>query len=245
MEQKSKELMKRYVGNGLRSSFLSSALNKATKYEVSVYGMKGSLDMLNLAYQSPRSELLKHSSELRYLDEQLTKVKEFALESTTLYVAGKDWVALLSLTSKIEAEAALSVLECIIADTEVIQAIGLTEQLNLCQGLPPPIAVQRFIEGPCEHIRNNGYRYHKVLMRELARVERVMEIQTRIVGLVGTVTLAGLVGTFNVLGRLYYDLIKADVALARDIFLYALGAFVFCVAVAVYLRYRSTHSNRY
>ena len=229
-------LMKRYVSGGLRASLVTSAMHRATKYEVSVDGVQGSLDMLGLAYRSTRSELIRHANELRYLDDELAKLKGIPITKDTWHDAGKSWGAVLTLITKLDVEVGQTVLECICADDRVLIAIGVAEQLNKCKGSAPPGVTMLFNDGPSEHIRYNGYRYHRLLMRELARVERVMEVQSRMVGLIGTFLLASLVGGFNVVGQLYHDLITADPDTARNILLAAIGAIALCIVLSICMR---------
>eukprot|EP00966_Prymnesium_polylepis_P174473 4036881-Prymnesium_polylepis.1 len=87
----------------------------------------------------------------------------------------------------------------------------------------------RLNKGPGAHIRGNAYRYRKMLDRELACVRRVKDIQLRAVGLVGTAIVATAIGASNVLGRLYYDVIKSDGRLAGWIACGVLGGLLLCV----------------
>jgi len=206
------EVVKRCLGSegSLRAVLLTNAINATTKYEVRVGGFEGSYDMLRLAWSRSRQELTKDDNELTYLLEKLTDIEKLNASEQAWKDVGETWQALLGLRSQMEVERGQAVLDCICADDKVLHAVGMADQLRKTQGEVPNDVLTTLNEGPGSHIRGNAYRYRKSLDRELARVRRVKEIQLRAVGFVGTAIVAALVGASNVIGRLYYDVIRED-----------------------------------
>ena len=231
-----KKLMERYIGTGgakggLRTALVSSALKAATKYEIQGGGFVGSLDMLKLALKCPRAELTRHGNELEYLEGELVKLKDLAVTSETWLEGGKTWLAALQLCSKLDVEVGTTVLQCIAADDEVVKAIGAFLQVAKITGTVPQGILFLFNDGPSEHIRFHGFKYHKIIARERSRIHRVIEIQNRIVGLIGTGIVALGVGSSNLIFNLYYDVIKRDPNLALYILVGNVGAILLCVAL--------------
>ena len=201
-------------GGGLRTAMLKSVLkttlNKATQYEVSVGGVAGSLDMMRLAWQRERSQLTKDENELSYLLDKLTKMEELTVTRDSWKDVSESWQALLSLRSQIAVERGQQLLEVICTDEMVLKAIGAVHQLKDVGGEVPTAVLAMLNQGPSAHIRSHAYKYRKLLDRELTRVRRVKELQARIIGAIGSLFLATMISTGNVIGRLYYDLLQAD-----------------------------------
>ena len=59
------------------------------------------------------------------------------------------------------------------------------------------------------HIRENAYKYDKLLSRELVRIQRVKDLQWKAVTLSGSAVVAAMVGTANVLGQQYSRLLDS------------------------------------
>ena len=73
--------------------------------------------------------------------------------------------------------------------------------------------------------------YHQV-DAELTKIGRIRELQRRAVALTGTAIVAAFVSIGNVLGRFYYDVLRADSTLAAIIAGAAVGT-VLLVSIAV------------
>ena len=78
---------------------------------------------------------------------------------------------------------------------------------------------------------------HRQVDAELTKIGRIRDLQQRAVALTGTAIIAASVSTGNVLGRLYYDVLRADSTLAGIIAGVAVGTVLFaCILVAACVR---------
>ena len=75
-------------------------------------------------------------------------------------------------------------------------------------------------------------RDHYQVDAELTKIGRIRELQRRAVALTGTAIVAAFVSIGNVLGRFYYDVLRADSTLAGIIAGVAIGT-VLLVSIAV------------
>ena len=77
-------------------------------------------------------------------------------------------------------------------------------------GHTPTELLQALKQGPAKHVKYNAYAYRRTIDAELTRVGRIRDLQQRTVALAGTAIVAAFVSAGNVVGRLYYDLLKSD-----------------------------------
>ena len=78
---------------------------------------------------------------------------------------------------------------------------------------------------------------HHQVDAEITRIGRVRDMQQRAVALTGTGIIAASVSTGNVLGRLYYDVLRVDSTFAAIIAGVAVGTVLLvCILVAACVR---------
>jgi len=69
--------------------------------------------------------------------------------------------------------------------------------------------VMRLNDGAGAHIRTHAYKYDKLISLELVRIQRVKDVQWKAVTLSGSAFVATMIGTANLLSRLYYDVLAS------------------------------------
>ena len=67
----------------------------------------------------------------------------------------------------------------------------------------------RLNDGAGAHIRTHAYKYDKLISLELVRIQRVKDMQWKAVTLSGSAFVATMIGTANLLSRLYYDVLAS------------------------------------
>merc|ERR1711959_633820 len=91
--------------------------------------------------------------------------------------------------------------------------------------------------GLVKHIKNHAYTYRHKVDAELTKIGRIRELQRRAVALTGTAIIAAFVSIGNVLGRFYYDVLRADSTLAGIIAGVAIGTVLLVsIFVAAFVR---------
>lgn len=141
--------------------------------------------------------------------ERLQKIEDEKMSESTWRDVCETWMALLQLRAKIEVERGQSVLDCMLADPKLVAGLGAGIAMLNMQGTVPSDLLTELNQGPGVHIRQNAFRYHKALDRELMRIRRVREIKQNLVTLVGSSFVAVLVGVANFLSRLAYNAVVA------------------------------------
>jgi len=195
---------------GLRSRLLKTTLTAATQYEVSVGGFSGSLDMARLAWTCSRAKLTKHENELEYLKKKLEKLEELTTTDQTWRDVTETWQATLALLKSVEVERGVAVLQCIASDEKLLQALGVAETLYKIKGDAPTDLVMQLNDDVGAHIRSNAYKYDKLISLELVRIRQVKEMQWKVLTLIGSAFVATMIGTANLLSRLYYDVLRSE-----------------------------------
>eukprot|EP00964_Phaeocystis_antarctica_P105817 scaffold70798_cov64-Phaeocystis_antarctica.AAC.3 len=193
---------------GLRSRLLKTTLTAATKYEVNVGGFSGSFDMMRLAWTCSRAKLTKHENELEYLKKELEKLKEIVTSEQSWRDVSESWQAMLAMLKSVEVQRGSAVLQCIASDEKLLKALGMAKALYDIQGEAPMEVVVRLNDGAGAHIRTHAYKYDKLISLELVRIQRVKDIQWRAVTLTASAVVATMIGTANLLSRLYYDVLE-------------------------------------
>ena len=84
---------------------------------------------------------------------------------------------MLQLRAQLHVECGKAVLECMVSDRKVLQALGASRTLMLTEGDAPSALVVCISQGCGAHIRKHGYRYTKRISRELVRIRRIKELQ--------------------------------------------------------------------
>ena len=194
---------------GLRSRLLKATLAAATEYEVSVGGFSGSFGMARLAWTCSRAKLTKHENELQYLKEELKKLKVMTTSDQSWRDVSAAWRAMLALNKSVEVERGRAVLQCIASDEKLLQALGMTETLYKVKGDAPTELVVQLNDSVGAHIGSHAYKYDKLISLELVRIQRVKEMQWKVVTLTGSAFVATMIGAANLLSRLYYDVLRS------------------------------------
>ena len=193
----------------LRSRLLKATLTAATEYEVSIGGFSGSFGMARLAWTCSRAKLIKHENELEYLKEELKKLKEMTTSEHTWRDVSESWQAILALNKSLEVERGRVVLQCIASDEKLLTALGMAETLYKIKGEVPTDLLMQLNDGPGAHIRTHAYKYNKLISQELVRIQRVKDMQWKVLTLIGSAFVATMIGVANLLSRLYYNVLQS------------------------------------
>ena len=194
---------------GLRSRLLKTTLKAATQYEVRVGGFNGSLDMVRLAWTCSRAKLTKHENELQYLKVKLQDIEKMTTTDQTWRNVSESWQATLALLKRVEVERGCAVLQCIASDEKLLKALGMAETLYKIKGDVPTDLVMELNDGAGAHICSHAYKYDKLISQELVRIQRVKDVQWKVLTLTSSVFVATMIGAANLLSRLYYDVLQS------------------------------------
>jgi hypothetical protein len=194
---------------GLRSRLLKTTLTAVTQYEVSVGGFSGSFGMVRLASTCSRAKLTKHENELEYLKKKLEKLEDLTTTEQTWRDVSATWQAILALNKSLDVERGAAVLQCIASDEKLLKALGMAKTLYMVTGDVPATLVVGLNDGAGGHIRTHAYKYNKQISQELVRIQRVKDMQWKAVTLSGSALVATMIGTANLLSRLYYDVLAS------------------------------------
>ena len=136
------------------------------------------------------------------------------------------WASFLSLRSRLEAQCAQQIFDAIATDEAVFKGLAAAHLLKgavIKSGQVPNELLLQLKQGPGKHIKNHAYTYRHKLDAELTKIGRIRDLQQRAVALTGTAIIAAFVSIGNVLGRFYYDVLRADSTLAAIIAGVAIG----------------------
>ena len=114
------------------------------------------------------------------------------------------WQATLALLRSVEVERGRAVLQCIASDEELLKALGMAKALYNAAGNVPIEVVVRLNDGAGAHIRTHAYQYSLKINAELARIERIREVQLRFIALLGSAVVALFVGIANFVSTYIY-----------------------------------------
>ena len=173
---------------GLRSRLLKATLKAATQYEVRVGGFNGSLDMVRLAWTCSRAKLTKHENELQYLKVKLQDIEKMTTTDQTWRNVSESWQATLALLKRVEVERGCAVLQCIASDEKLLKAVGMAETLYKIKGDVPTDLVMELNDGAGAHICSHAYKYDKLISQELVRIQRVKDVQWKVLTLTSSVS---------------------------------------------------------
>ena len=221
----------------VRSQIAKSALKGTSRYAAT-----GQKAMINLVVSTDPLVLTKHEKELTYLLEKLGKLEDADVTSELWQDFYESWVSFLALRSQLEAECAQQIFEAVATDKAVLSGLGgahLFKDAVMESGpgqVPNELLIQ-LKQGPGKHIKNNAYAYRHKIDAELTKIGRIRSLQQRAVALTGTAIISVSVGTCNVLGQLYYDVLKSNGALAGVIAGVAISAvLLLCITFAACVR---------
>ena len=99
-------------------------------------------------------------------------------------------------------QCALAVIECIVADFAVAEAIGAAAPFIELDGELPASIMVKLNKGPADHIRKQAYTYTKLLARNSNMITKIQETQARMITLIGAAITAALVSVGNFASRL-------------------------------------------
>ena len=205
----------------VRSQTAKRALAGASRYATS-----GHAAMLKLVLSTDPLALTKDEKELTYVLEELTKLKEADVTSELWQDFYESWASFLSLRSRLEAQCAQQIFDAIATDEAVFAGLAAAHLLKdavIKSGQVPNELLLQLKQGPGKHIKNHAYAYRHKLDAELTKIGRIRDLQQRAVALTGTAIIAAFVSIGNVLGRFYYDVLRADSTLAGIIAGAAIG----------------------
>ena len=159
-----------------------------------------------MAWKRSRVELNTDENQLVYLSEELKKLKDKESTELNWRDAAEGWTSVLELRGQLRVECGQAVLQCMVADKKVLEALGAAKVLMHIEGEKPPAALVTIIgQGPGAHIRKHGYRYTRRLDKELVLIRRVKELQMRAVTGGGTLLVATSIAMGNYFARVMYD----------------------------------------
>eukprot|EP00964_Phaeocystis_antarctica_P027749 scaffold15652_cov68-Phaeocystis_antarctica.AAC.5 len=229
------------LGDQLNARVRSQIAKRALK-GTSRYAATGRKAMINLVVSTDPLVLTKHEKELMYLLEKLAKLEDADVTSELWQDFYESWVSFLALRSQLEAECAQQIFEAVATDEAVLTGLGgahLFKDAVMESGpgqVPNELLVQ-LKQGPGKHIKSNAYAYRHKIDAELTKIGRIRSLQQRAVALTGTAIISVSVGTCNVLGQLYYDVLKSNRALAGVIAGVAISAVLLvCITFAACVR---------
>ena len=109
-------------------------------------------------------------------------------------------------------------LDCIFADKEIRNALGAAQQLKeIASARDPPAGLLKLLkQGPGAHLKAHYYEYVKAIKTEIAHVQRIQDLQQRVVALLGTAIISISVGIANFLSTIIYNYITYEKFFPRD-----------------------------
>ena len=145
----------------------------------------------------------------------------------------ESWSSFLALRSKLEAECAQQIFDAIATDEAVPMGLGaahlLKDAVTATPAQVPTELLKLLKQGPGKHVKSHAYTYRRKIDAALTKIGRIQTLQGRAVALTGTAIVAALVGFNNVIGRLFYDLLKSNPTMAAIIAGVAIGALLLVV----------------
>jgi len=111
----------------------------------------------------------------------------------------------LNLRGTLRVECGQTVLECLVSDKKVLEALGAAQMLVDTEGTAPSALVTAISQGCGAHIRKHAYRYTKRISTELVRIQRIKQMKNQILALIGTLAIAVSVSFGNYISRLAYE----------------------------------------
>ena len=110
---------------------LKQAISIATTYDVQLGWFRGSLAMIKLAASRKPQDLIKESNDLQYLLTKLEKVEETKVTALDWRDVAETWMSLIGLRSQMRSERAQIILDCVVSDKKLMEAIGASRTSSL------------------------------------------------------------------------------------------------------------------
>ena len=231
------ESLGKQLNTHVRSQTAKRALAGTSRYAAT-----GRMAMLNLVLSTDPLALTKDEKELTYVLEKLGKLEDADVTSELWQDFYESWASFLALRSKLKAECAQQIFDAIATDESVLTGLAAAHLLKdavMKSGQVPIELLLQLKQGPGKHIKNRAYAYRRKVDAELTKIGRIRDLQQRAVALTGTAIIAASVSTGNVLGRLYYDMLRVDSTFAAIIARVAIGTVLLvCILVAACVRVR-------
>jgi len=159
------------------------------------------------------TELVRNVDELEFLRKQIEKLSDADVTETAWLDVFETWQATLALRSQVEAEVAQQVFDAILTDDELLKGLGVAYAFKdavIESGRVPAFILSQLKQGPGKHIKVNAYKYQQKIDRELARIRRIMTLQSRLVALSGTAIASVFIGLSSLGSQVAYSYIYGD-----------------------------------
>ena len=150
-----------------------------------------------LAWTFSRAKLTKHENELQYLKVKLQDIEKMTTTDQTWRNVSELWQATLALLKRVEVERGCAVLQCIASDEKLLKALGMAETLYKIKGDVPTDLVMELNDSVGAHICSHAYKYDKLISQELVRIQRVKDVQWKVLTLTSSVFVATMIGAAN------------------------------------------------
>ena len=157
----------------VRSSIANRMLAAPSAYSAASKGCGG---VLKLVWSSDPLVLNKHKNELAYLLEKLGKLEDANVTSDLWQDYYENWVSLLHLRPKLEAECAQRIFDAIATDESVLEGLAAAHLLKdamISQGQVPAELLHQLKQGPAKHVKNHSYDYRKKIDAEIVKIGRI------------------------------------------------------------------------
>ena len=125
--------------------------------------------------------------------------------SETWRDVAETWLSVIALRRQMISPLVLTILDSIVEDEKVLDALGMAEALISTVGQPPRELLTRLNQGPGAHIRKHAYEYSRSINAEIALIDRIRDAQAKSFAVVISATLGAMISVGNVVGRFYYD----------------------------------------
>ena len=173
---KATQLMAKYgQGSSLRDKLFSAALRTASTYSINVGGESTGLGLLAKAWSFSRKQLTKDCNEMTYLLTKLEKLEELSVMSETWRDVAETWLSVIALRRQMISPLVLTILDSVVEDEKVLDALGMAEALISTVGQPPRELLTRLNQGPGAHIRKHAYEYSRSINAEIALIDRIRD----------------------------------------------------------------------
>ena len=207
---------------------LQRVLRMATTYSVDIAGVEGNCDILMMAMKLSPVDLTTDQNELEYLLEEIQRLREKDTTEINWRDTAESWISTLQLRNVLRGECSQNVMDCLVADEKLLQALGAAQALQYAVGDTPSSLISQLSQGPGAHIRNHAYLYTKRISDELIRIDRIQSFQTRIVALIASGILAVMISIGNYIGRMANEGVSDSSLLAWLLPLSVVLAIVLC-----------------
>ena len=173
--------------------------------------------------------MAKDIQDLEYLIRMVTELQDPPLSETWLDNFGT-WKSVRDLTSVMHPEMCQIILQCIFSDPKVIEGIAFAEPFEGIEGKPPSgmltklkqvskspasthartyihtlMGVHTHMQTLGNHMKSRAYDYIQELKTEVAHINRILELQNRLVNLVGSLIMSAFIALGTFISTYIYD----------------------------------------